>query len=147
MHSAMKGVLDVADTLLIVSSASIDGARSASATLDWLEAHGYRDLVARSVAVVNYVRPSSGGVDVDRVADHFAARCRAVQRLPFDTHLEEGAEIELDKLSARTRTAMLELAAAVADGFPRAPAFPPAGPGPRPGSGPGAGPAARPPTG
>ena len=67
MHSAMKGVLDVADSLLIVSSASIDGARSASATLDWLDAHGYRDLVSRSVAVINYVRRSSGNVDLDRV--------------------------------------------------------------------------------
>ena len=120
MHSAMKGVLDVADSLLIVSSASIDGARSASATLDWLDAHGYRDLVSRSVAVINYVRRSSGNVDLDRVSDHFAARCRAVVRLPFDPHLEEGAEIELDKLASRTRAALLELAATVADDFGRA---------------------------
>jgi len=120
MHSAMKGVLDVADSLLIVSSASIDGARSASATLDWLDAHGYRDLVSRSVAVINSVRRSSGNVDLDRVADHFAARCRAVVRLPFDPHLEEGAEIELDKLAGRTRAALLELAATVADDFGRA---------------------------
>ena len=120
MHSAMKGVLDVADSLLIVSSASIDGARSASATLDWLDAHGYRDLVSRSVAVINYVRRSSGNVDLDRVSDHFAARCRAVVRLPFDPHLEEGAEIELDKLAGSTRAALLELAATVADDFGRA---------------------------
>ena len=57
MHSAMKGVLDIADSLVIVSSGSVDGARSASATLDWLDAHGYRDLVQRSVAVINSVRP------------------------------------------------------------------------------------------
>ena len=76
--------------------------------------------VARSVAVINYVRPSSGNVDLERVAEHFAARCRAVNRLPFDAHLGEGAEIELEKLSPKTRTAMLELAAVVADDFPRA---------------------------
>ncbi|GLZ50927.1 AAA family ATPase [Actinomycetospora sp. NBRC 106378] len=120
MHSAMRGVLDVADSLVVVSSSSIDGALSASATLDWLDAHGYGDLVARSVAVINYVRKSSGGVDLDRVADHFAGRCRAVARLPFDPHLDEGAQIHLEKLAPRTRTAMLELAAVVADDFPRA---------------------------
>ncbi len=120
MHSAMRGVLDVADSLVVVSSSSIDGARSASATLDWLDAHGYGDLVARSTAVINYVRRSSGGVDLDRVAAHFAVRCRTVARLPFDPHLDEGAEIELEKLAPRTRTAMLELAAVVADDFPRA---------------------------
>ncbi len=134
MHSAMKGVLDVADALLVVSSASIDGARSASATLDWLDAHGYRELVARSVTVINYVRPSAGHVDLDRIAGHFSGRCRAVCRLPFDAHLEQGAEIELERLSARTRTAMLELAAAVADDFPRIAA--PGGRGRRPDAGP-----------
>jgi MinD-like ATPase involved in chromosome partitioning or flagellar assembly len=118
MHSAMKGVLDLADSLVVVSSGSVDGARSASATLDWLDVHGYRGLVARSVAVINSVRPKSGSVDLDRLADHFGARCRAVCRIPFDPHLEEGAEIELERLSPTTRLALLEMAATVADGFP-----------------------------
>lgn len=118
MHSAMKGVLDIADSLVIVSSGSVDGARSASATLDWLEAHGYRDLVARSVAVINSVRPGSGSVDLDKLAQHFGARCRAVCRIPFDPHLEEGAEIELERLAPATRLALLQLAATVADDFP-----------------------------
>lgn len=117
MHSAMKGVLDVADALVVVSSGSVDGARSASATLDWLEAHGYGDLVKRSVAVINSVRPKGGSVDLDKLSAHFGARVRAVCRIPFDPHLEEGAEIELDRLGAATRLALLELAATVADGF------------------------------
>ncbi|MGH3910507.1 MAG: AAA family ATPase [Pseudonocardiaceae bacterium] len=120
MHSAMKGVLDMAGSLVIVSSGSIDGARSASATLDWLDAHGYRELVSRSVAVINSVRPTSGKVDLDRVAMHFAARCRSVCRMPFDEHLEEGGEIDLDRLGQRARLAALELAATVADDFPNA---------------------------
>ncbi|MBN9108963.1 MAG: AAA family ATPase [Pseudonocardia sp.] len=118
MHSAMYGVLGMADQLIIVSSGSIDGARSASATMDWLDAHGHTDLVANAVAVINCVHRSSGGVDLDRVAEHFALRCRAVVRIPFDGHLEEGAEIDLDRLQPGTRLALLELAASVADGFP-----------------------------
>jgi MinD-like ATPase involved in chromosome partitioning or flagellar assembly len=119
MHSAMKGVLDVADALVIVSSGSVDGARSASATVDWLDAHGYGDLVKRSVAVINSVRPKGGSVDLDKLAAHFGARVRAVSQIPFDPHLEEGAEIELDRLQAETRLSLLELAATVADAFPR----------------------------
>ena len=118
MHSAMKGVLDQADSLVLVSSGSVDGAQTSAATLDWLDAHGYRDLVAKSVAVINSVRPGSGKVDLDKLAAHFAQRCRAVVRIPFDSHLEEGAEIELDKLAPDTRLALLELAATVADDFP-----------------------------
>lgn len=120
MHSAMKGVLDQADCLVLVSSGSIDGARSASATLDWLDVHGYADLVRRSVAVINSVRPGSGKVDLAKVAEHFAARCRAVKVIPFDPHLEEGAEVELESLAPATRSALLELAATVADDFPYA---------------------------
>ena len=118
MHSAMYGVLGVADQIVIVSSGSIDGARSASATMDWLDAHGHGDLVRNAVAVINCVSRSAGGVDLDRVAEHFAARCRAVVRIPFDPHLEEGAEVDLDRLDPRTRMGLLELAAEVADAFP-----------------------------
>ena len=120
LHSAMSAVLDTADVLVVVSSGAVDGARSASATLDWLDAHGYQQLVATSIVVVNGVRSGRGGtrVDMDKVVDHFARRCRAVQRVPFDAHLEEGAEISLDRLRPETRDALLQLAATVATGFP-----------------------------
>lgn len=118
LHSATSAVLEKADVLIVVSSASVDGTRSASATLDWLDAHGYEDLVRRSIAVVNAVRPRSGKVDMQRVVDHFARRCHAVRLVPFDPHLEEGAEIRLEQLKRETREALVELAAVVADGFP-----------------------------
>src|SRR5437764_9823167 len=95
MHSAMKGVLDVADALVVVSSGSVDGARSASATLDWLEAHGYGELVKRSVAVINSVRPKGGSVDLDKLSAHFGAKVRAVCKIPFAPHRAAGAETDL----------------------------------------------------
>lgn len=122
LHSAMSAVLDKADVLVVISSGAVDGARSASATLDWLDAHGYQQLVRDAVVVVNAVRPRSRGrgtrVDRAKVVDHFARRCRAVQEVPFDAHLEEGAEISLDRLRPETRGALVELAATVATGFP-----------------------------
>ena len=117
LHSAMSAVLDKADVLVVISSGSVDGARSASATLDWLDAHGHQEMVRNSIAVINAVRPRSGKVDMKKVVDHFARRCRAVKQVPFDPHLEEGAEISLDQLKPATREALIELAAVVADGF------------------------------
>jgi len=117
LHSAMSAVLDKADVLVVISSGSVDGARSASATLDWLDAHGHQEMVRNSIAVINAVRPRSGKVDMKKVVDHFARRCRAVKQVPFDPHLEEGAEISLDRLRPATREALIELAAVVADGF------------------------------
>ncbi|MBV8930799.1 MAG: MinD/ParA family protein, partial [Mycobacteriaceae bacterium] len=118
MHSAMSAVLAKADVLLVVSSGSVDGARSAAATLDWLDAHGHEQAVRNSIAVINAVRPRSGKVDMTKVVDHFSRRCRAVRLVPFDPHLEEGAEITLDRLKRETREALTELAAVVASGFP-----------------------------
>ncbi|HKH52176.1 MAG TPA: MinD/ParA family protein [Mycobacterium sp.] len=118
LHSAMSAVLDKADVLIVISSGSVDGARSASATLDWLDAHGHQDMVRNSIAVINGVRPKSGKVDMKKVVDHFNRRCRAVKQVPFDPHLEEGAEIILDRLKPQTREALVELAAVVAAGFP-----------------------------
>ena len=118
LHSAMAGVLSLADQLVLVSSPSVDGARSASATLDWLDAHGHGDLVRSGVVVLSMVRArSKSSVDLDKLQEHFESRCRAVVRVPYDDHLEEGAEVDLDQLSPACQDAYLQLAAIVADGF------------------------------
>jgi MinD-like ATPase involved in chromosome partitioning or flagellar assembly len=68
--------------------------------------------------VLSMIRPKSKStVDLDRLEGHFAARCRAVIRVPYDPHLEEGAEVELDMLNSDTADAYLALAATVGDGF------------------------------
>jgi MinD-like ATPase involved in chromosome partitioning or flagellar assembly len=114
----MTGILELADQIVLVSSPSVDGARSASATLDWLEAHSYGDLVRNGVVVLSMVRrKSKSTVDLDRLEQHFAARCRAVVRVPYDPHLEEGAEVELEMLNSDTADAYLTLGALVGDGF------------------------------
>jgi len=118
LHSAMHGILGMANSLVVVSSASLDGARSASATLDWLEAHGLGDLAKEAVVVISSVRQSGGIVDVMQLEDHFAARCRAVVTIPYDPHLEAGGVLEIDELAPDTLDAYRELAAAVAEGFP-----------------------------
>ncbi|GAB0101984.1 MinD/ParA family protein [Nocardia sp. JMUB6875] len=117
MHSAMSGVLDMASSLVLVTSPAIDGARSASATLDWLDHHGYHKLVERTVVVVNASRKGSSTVDLDQLRKLFLDRTRAVQVVPFDDHLAEGAEIDLELVGKPTRRALLELAAMVADDF------------------------------
>ena len=116
----MVGILELADQIVLVSSPAVDGARSASATLDWLEAHRYGDLVRGGVVALSAVRrKSKSAVDLDRLEQHFATRCRAVVRIPYDPHLEEGAEFELDYLDPETADAYLTLSALVADYFDR----------------------------
>jgi len=117
LESATRGILDEADQIVVVIAPSLDSARAASSTLDWLEANGYAHLVPGSVGVVNGVRATNGLVDVDRVEEHFAGRCRTTVRVPWDAHLETGAEAAVEELAPETRQAHLELAAAIAAGF------------------------------
>jgi MinD-like ATPase involved in chromosome partitioning or flagellar assembly len=117
LHDAMRGILGLANSLVVVSSASLDGARSASATLDWLEAHGLEALAKNAVVVISSVRPGGGIVDVLQLEDHFASRCRDVVTIPYDPHLESGGVLEISELEQETADAYLELAAAVGEGF------------------------------
>ncbi|ALR10556.1 secretion protein EspI [Mycobacteroides saopaulense] len=117
MHSAMAGVLGEANAIVLVTSPAIDGARSALATLDWLDHHGYSHLVRQSVVAISSSRPGASSIDLEQLSRHFLTRARAVHIIPFDNHLSEGSEISLDLMGKKTRGAFMELAASVADGF------------------------------
>ncbi|WP_308162899.1 MinD/ParA family ATP-binding protein [Nocardia alni] len=117
MHSAMTGVLELAHSLVLISSSAIDGARSAAATLDWLSLHGHDHLVRNAVVVINLPRPGSPNVGIQQLREYFLSRCRAVHIIPYDPHLSEGAEIELARLHKNTKRALVELSATVADDF------------------------------
>lgn len=117
MHSAMGGVLDLANTLVLVTSPALDGAQSASATLDWLNLHGYEHLAANAVVVVSTSAPGKPTVELSQLIEHFRARTRAVHVIPYDRHLAEGAAVDIDRLSKPTLLAYQELAATVAQDF------------------------------
>uniref|UniRef100_UPI00117E290E MinD/ParA family ATP-binding protein n=1 Tax=Streptomyces sp. JHA26 TaxID=1917143 RepID=UPI00117E290E len=119
LYSAMRGVLDLADQLIIISTPSVDGASSASTTLDWLSAHGYADLVSRSITVISGVRETGKMIKVEDIVGHFQTRCRGVVVVPFDEHLAAGAEVDLDMMRPKVREAYFNLAAMVAEDFVR----------------------------
>ncbi|MET9868111.1 MinD/ParA family protein, partial [Streptomyces sp. NPDC006386] len=119
LYSAMRGVLDLADQLIIISTPSVDGASSASTTLDWLSAHGYSDLVSRSITVISGVRETGKMIKVEDIVSHFETRCRGVIVVPFDEHLAAGAEVDLDMMRPKVREAYFNLAAMVAEDFTR----------------------------
>jgi len=116
LESANRGILQLADQIVVVMSPSLDSARAASSTLDWLNENGHAELVHGAVAGINAVQ-EGGQVEVGRIKEHFAGRCRAVVQVPWDPHLAAGAETDVARLRPTTRHAYLEVAAAVADGF------------------------------
>jgi MinD-like ATPase involved in chromosome partitioning or flagellar assembly len=116
VHPVVRAALDLADGLVVVGAPAVDGASRASATLDWLDAHGYGALAADAVVALAADR-TSAEIDRERIRAHFAARARAVVEIPHDPHLASGAAIDPDRLQPATRDAFLLLAALVADRF------------------------------
>lgn len=127
VHSAMAGILNEADALVIVIAPAADAARSGLATLDWLRHHGYSHLVSQAIIVIDSARPGAVSIDIDKLASNFLSRVRGIHGIPFDRHLAEGAEVSLDLMNRKTRQAFIGLAATIADGFSKA--------APRPGRG------------
>ncbi|BDX29540.1 chromosome partitioning protein ParA [Mycobacterium antarcticum] len=118
---ASRGVLATVSGLVIVASASIDGARQAAVTMDWLRQNGYQDLLGRSCVVINHVVPGKPNIDVDDLVQQFERHVSAgrVIVLPWDKHIAAGTEIQLDLLGGQFRRRVTELAAALSDDFDR----------------------------
>ena len=116
-HSAIQGVLNAASALVVVASPAIDSARSALATLDWLERHGFGYLAAHTSVVVNSPWAGDTSVDVPQLTKYFNGRVENVFLIPYDAHLAEGGEIRLDRLSRKTRSAYTALASAMPSAF------------------------------
>jgi MinD-like ATPase involved in chromosome partitioning or flagellar assembly len=118
---ASRGVLSTVSGLVIVASASIDGARQAAVTMDWLRQNGYQDLLGRSCVVINHVTPGKPNIDVEDLVQQFERHVPAgrVIVLPWDKHIAAGTEIQLDLLDKDFRRRVTELAAALSDDFDR----------------------------
>ncbi|ANI41517.1 MinD/ParA family ATP-binding protein [Mycolicibacterium vaccae] len=116
-HSAVQGVLNAASALVVVASPAIDSARSAVATLDWLEHHGFGYLAAHTSVVVNSPWARDTSVNVSQLTRYFHDRVQNVVVVPYDDHLAEGGEIQLDRLNRKTRSAYAALASAMPSAF------------------------------
>ncbi|MGV9797659.1 ESX-1 associated ATP-binding protein EpsI N-terminal domain-containing protein [Mycobacterium sp. NPDC003449] len=120
-QKSSRGVLSTVSGMVIVASASIDGARQAAVTMDWLRQNGYQDLLGRSCVVINHVTPGKPNVDVEDLVQQFERHVPPgrVLVLPWDKHIAAGTEIQLDLLGDTFQRRITELAAALSDDFDR----------------------------
>ena len=84
--TAVARVLPVADQLVLVAPASADAAQAVTMTMEWLDGHGYGDLVTDAIAVINGVSKRSM-THVEQAELVVRGRCRATVRVPWDDHL------------------------------------------------------------
>jgi MinD-like ATPase involved in chromosome partitioning or flagellar assembly len=116
-HRVMRGVLNAADSLVIVGTMNYDGAEAAEKTIDWLTARNMHELLRRSALVLNDVNRCYHQDFFNKVRERLEPRVGGMTLIPFDKHLRDSAELDFDALRPRTRAAYIELAAWLAQGF------------------------------
>jgi MinD-like ATPase involved in chromosome partitioning or flagellar assembly len=113
-------VLRDLDALIVVSSPWVDGAAAAGQTMDWLANRGLTGLLQRTVVVLN---DSDGHADKRTrsiLAQQFTGHGQTVVEVPFDGRLRPGGVIDSTSgMSPQTRLRFVEIAAALAEHFPR----------------------------
>ena len=120
--SGLTRVLSLADQLVLVTPASPEAATALAHTQQWLTAHGYDELAARAVTVVNGVSRRSTQ-DVLQAESVARGRCRAIVRVPWDDLMspEEPAAESPAALHPQTRLAYTALAGVLVAGLARKP--------------------------
>lgn len=116
-----RGVLSTASAAVIVTSASIDGARQAAVAIDWIRIHGHEDLLNRACVVINNASPGEPNIAVAELVRQFEQYVQPgrVVVLPWDKHIAVGTEIQLTLLDPGYKRKVSELAAALSDDFVR----------------------------
>ncbi len=118
---AMEAVLLESRALVVVTNASMDAIKKTRTTLEWLATNGFHKRIESSVLAINHTergKPSAAVTSgLQQLSAQFAPHRVVV--LPFDQHVHEGKEIALSRLSKQSRRRYLEMAAALADMFPR----------------------------
>lgn len=109
--------LKMADSVVIVATTRVDGAKKAEETLDWLDEHHYQDLVRSAIVLINDRDRDTPGENVTKLVDKFKKRVRKVHTVPHDPHLAEGGEIDFKRFKPLTQRALMEACASMVDLF------------------------------
>ncbi len=113
--AGLTRVLSLADQLVLVAPASPEAASALANTQQWLGAHGFDELAARAVTVVNGVSSRSMD-DVLRTESVARGRCRAIVRVPWDSSLTAAPDLPAG-LHPQTRLACTALAGVLVSGL------------------------------
>lgn len=112
-----RAAIEVADQLLIVSTIREDTSQSAAWLADGLRATGHGKLVDQAVTVLAAPARTPDPALQERLHRHFGQLTRAVIDVPHDPALVAGGPISYDALTPASRSAWLQVTAAIADGL------------------------------
>lgn len=109
--SLRRGILASAHAQVFVAPATVDGAVSARAALQWFGGSGFGHLLSRTVVALVSHRPKAGN-DLGRAIDVIKECAVPVTHVPFDRHLAADDAVNLDRVGTPAHAAIVDLACA-----------------------------------
>lgn len=115
--SNWEAALDVADQLVIVSTAREDTAASAAWLADGLRERGYGDKLANAVTILSSPSEKEDTDLTQKLTSHFQQLTRAVVSVPYDQEFVGGGELDIPSLQPGTLEAWRHAAAVISQGL------------------------------
>jgi MinD-like ATPase involved in chromosome partitioning or flagellar assembly len=115
--SNWEAALDVADQLVIVSTAREDTAASAAWLADGLRERGYGDKLANAVTILSSPSEKEDTELTQKLTSHFQQLTRAVVSVPYDQEFVGGGELDIPSLQPATLEAWRHAAAVISQGL------------------------------
>ncbi|PPF74956.1 chromosome partitioning protein [Pseudoclavibacter sp. Z016] len=113
--SNWEAALDVADQLVIVSTAREDTAASAAWLADGLRERGFGEKLENAVTILSSPSAKEDQALKERLHHHFERLTRAVVEVPYDHAFVGGGELSVSSLKPATRDAWRTATAAIAE--------------------------------
>ena len=113
--SNWEAALDVADQLVIVSTAREDTAASAAWLADGLRERGFGEKLENAVTILSSPSAKEDQALTERLHHHFERLTRAVVEVPYDHAFVGGGELSVSSLKPATRDAWRTATAAIAE--------------------------------
>ena len=115
--SNWEAALEIADQLVIVSTAREDTAASAAWLADGLAERGFSDKLANAVTVLSSPSAKEDRNLQQRLREHFSQITRDVVEAPYDHEFVGGGELHIGGLRGETLDAWRRVAAVIAHGL------------------------------
>ncbi|WP_316043443.1 MinD/ParA family protein, partial [Actinomadura sp. CNU-125] len=106
-----RGILAGAHSQVFVAPATVDGALSARAALQWFGANGFEHVLSRTVVALVAHKPKTD-MDLGRAGEELHSHGLPVAHVPFDRHLAASGAIVPDRIGASAHSAIVEVACA-----------------------------------
>jgi MinD-like ATPase involved in chromosome partitioning or flagellar assembly len=116
---AYETIMDSLHALVLIIAPTLESVSLGQNMVAWLRERDLGDVLSRTLVLINHQSPAKSHVNLEQVVAHFRDREHLkVLEIPWDEHLAEAGEVNLDLLNKPTRRQFVRAAATIIDSLP-----------------------------